>query len=376
MTEAYTTRLMQRAIELAATAKGNVSPEPMRGAVIAQHDQILGEGYYAHHEAQPAELYALQAAGKQAQGASLYLNLEPAFVYRKEDNVIEHILAAGIQDVWIAVKDPNPRTSGKSIEKLEQAGLQVHVGLCADMATQLNEFYFKEIQTRRPFVTMLTAMSLDGKIATHLHDSANITDAPAQEYVHRLRADYDAVMIGINTILQDNPQLSCKHRVGHDPWRIIIDSQAKTPVNSKLFLRSGITANRPPVMIVTSEQAPEERTTALRHAGAEIIRCSEIDEDMLTLHQVDLARLMPILSKRGIISVLLEGGSTLKAAALKAGIVDKVCFIVAPKLIGGHQAPSALGGEGVGFVDEAVAIRDWKYSSLGADLLIEGYVAY
>lgn len=367
---------MQRAIELATTAKGNVSPEPMRGAVIALNGQIIGEGFYAHHEAQPAETYALQAAGSKAQGADLYLNLEPAFSFRKEDNVVEHIIAAGIQAVWIALKDPNPRTSGKSITKLEQAGIQVHVGLCEATAQQLNEFYFKDIQTRRPFVTMLTAMSLDGKISTHLGDSSSITSAPAQEYVHRLRADYDAVMIGINTILQDNPQLSCKHRLGHDPWRIIIDSQAKTPINSKLFLRSGITANRPPVMIVTSEQAPEERTTALRHAGAEIIRCSEIDEDMLTLHQVDLARLMPLLSKRGIISVLLEGGGTLKAAALTAGIVDKVSFILAPKLIGGEQAPSALGGEGIGFVSEAIGIRDWHHESLGADLLIEGYVAY
>ncbi|PKL79514.1 MAG: hypothetical protein CVV27_01735 [Candidatus Melainabacteria bacterium HGW-Melainabacteria-1] len=218
---------------------------------------------------------------------------------------------------------------------------------------------------------MLTAMSLDGKIATAMGDSQDITGPEAREFVHSLRARYDAIMIGVNAILQDDPQLNCKSLRGCDPWRVIVDSQARTPVSAKVFLRSYPSDPRPPVLLAISYGAHEEHLRSLRHAGAEIIHCpDEGSPDP----KVDLSRLMVQLHRRGITSVLLEGGGTLKAAALQAGIVDKVTCIIAPKIIGGADAKTPVEGEGATIISEAYQLQRMHSRPLGTDLLIEGYL--
>jgi diaminohydroxyphosphoribosylaminopyrimidine deaminase / 5-amino-6-(5-phosphoribosylamino)uracil reductase len=364
-------RMMARTLELARNGFIKIAPSPFRGALLAHNDTIVGEGYLANRDAVDGEVHALKAAGDKAKGATLYVNLEPAYGTSKGINLVERILDAGIARIVVALRDPNPVVSGKTLDDLRQAGVEVIEGVLADEAFQLNEIYLTEVVTRRPFVHLLTAMSLDGKIATRLQDSNGITGPETREFVQQLRSRYDAIMIGVNTVLQDNPTLNCKALRGCDPWRIIIDTEAKSPQNSKIFLRSDPNEPRPPVLIVIGYGAHEDRLRTLRLAGAEIIHCpDETHEDP----RVDLARLMPILYKRGITSVLIEGGATLRGTALEAGIVDKVSFLVAPKLIGGSEATTAVGGEGVAFVHDAWPVNRMHMRSLGSDLLIEGYL--
>ncbi|MGV3523150.1 MAG: bifunctional diaminohydroxyphosphoribosylaminopyrimidine deaminase/5-amino-6-(5-phosphoribosylamino)uracil reductase RibD [Candidatus Sericytochromatia bacterium] len=363
--------LMQRTLELARTGFVNMSPDAFRGALLAQDDVIVGEGYQSNRDDHDPELHALQAAGERAKGATLYLNLEPNHLPGQGVSVVDRIVEAGVSRVVVAIKDPNPLVSGKSLLALQQAGIQVETGLLEDEARLLNEIYIKDVSTRRPFVHLIAAMSLDGKIATAMGDNEGITGPEAKEYVHTLRARYDAILIGVNTILHDNPQLNCKALRGCDPWRVIVDSQARTPSTAKVFLRSDPQEKRAPVLIAISYGAHEEHLRSLRHAGAEILHCP--DEDSAD-PCVDLGKLMGLLNKRGITSVLIEGGGTIKASALKAGIVDKVSFIVAPKIIGGTDARTPVEGEGATIVSEAWQLRGLTPRPLGNDLILEGYL--
>lgn len=364
-------KLMKRALELARTGFIKMAPDPFRGAVLAQGETVVGEGYMANRNDRDPELYALEAAGDKAQGATLYLNLEPAFGSRNGINVVEKIIAAGVSKVVVALADPNPNIGGRSLQAFRQAGLEVLLGVFEDEAKDLNEIYLKEVGTRRPFVTLLSAMSLDGKISTAMGDNEDITGPEAKEYVHLLRARYDAVLVGVNAVLQDDPQLNCKALRGCDPWRVIVDSQARTPATAKIFLRSDPSEPRPPVLVAISYGAHEDHLRSLRHAGAEILHCpDEVDSEP----KVDLARLMNQLHKRGITSVLIEGGGTLKASALEAGIVDKVSFIIAPKIIGGADAKTPVEGAGATIMSEAIQIKRMTSRSLGADILLEGYL--
>lgn len=362
---------MQRALELARTGLIKISPEPFRGAVLVKDDTIVGEGYQANRDDKSPELYALEAAGERAKGATLYVNLEPAYGVHRGHDVVEALIQAGIARIVAAIGEPNPKVSGQSLFALKTAGIEVETGVLAAEASLLNEIYIKEGSTRRPFVNMLSAMSLDGKIATAMGDSQDITGQAARDYVHALRGRYDAVMIGVNAILQDDPQLNCKSLRGCDPWRVIVDSQARTPVTAKAFLRSDPNDTRPPVLIAISYGAHEEHLRSLRHAGAEILHCPD---DSSPEPRVDLTKLMAQLHRRGITSVLLEGGGTLKAAALQAGIIDKVSFIVAPKIIGGSDAKTPVEGDGATIMTEAYQLKRMSSRSLGDDILIEGYL--
>lgn len=362
---------MRRALDLARTSGQRMAPDPYRGAVLVLDDEIVGEGYQSKRGDREPELNALEAAGPKAKGATLYVNLEPAYGTQHGVDVVDALIEAGIGGIVAAMGDPNPNVSGKSLFALKTAGVQVVTGICEIEARQLNEIYVKDVSTHRPFVNMLTAMSLDGKIATAMGDSQEIAGQAARDFVHQQRGRYDAVLIGVNAILQDDPQLNCKSLRGCDPWRVVVDSQARTPVSSKIFLRSDPNDARPPVIIAISYGAHEEHLRSLRHAGAEIIHCPD---ESSSEPRVDLARLMDHLHRRGITSVLLEGGGTLKSAALKSGIVDKVTFIVAPKIIGGADAKTPVEGEGATIVSEAFSLQRMQSKPLGEDLLIEGYL--
>lgn len=361
---------MNRAIELAWQGRGWTSPNPMVGAVVVKDGAIVGEGFHPAVGKPHAEVYALDAAGENAQGATLYVTLEPCAHHGRTPPCVERVLESGVARVVVAVEDPNPLVAGKGIQRLRAAGVDVEVGVLADDASKLNERFFKYIKTKRPFVAIKTGMSLDGKIATASGESMWITNESSRGYVQILRGTYDAIMVGVNTVVQDNPRLTCRLPGGRQPLRIIIDSMARTPMNAKLFSIEGA-GHRPQTLICVSAKAPEDRVRALRAAGAEILVCPDSGFSVDT--HIDLAKLMPVLGKREITSILLEGGGTINAAALDAGIVDKVYVFVAPKIIGGVGAPTMVEGSGVTLLEEAVQLYRMACTTMNGDLMIEAY---
>lgn len=363
-------QFMNRAIELAWQGRGWTSPNPLVGAVVVKDGQIIGEGFHPAVGKPHAEVYALDAAGESAQGATLYVTLEPCAHHGRTPPCVDRVLESGLARVVVAVEDPNPVVAGKGIQRLRAAGIEVEVGVLGDEAAKINERFFKYIKTKRPFVAIKTGMSLDGKIATASGESMWITNETSRGYVQILRATYDAIMVGVNTVVQDNPKLTCRLPGGRQPMRIIIDSMARTPVNAKLFEFEN-TAHRPNTLICVGARAPEDRVRALRAAGAEIMVCPDTGYSVDT--HIDLAKLMPLLGKREITSILLEGGGTINAAALDAAIVDKVYVFVAPKIIGGVGAPTMVEGSGVTLLEEAVQLYRMSCTAMNGDLLIEAY---
>ena len=363
---------MSRALELAIQGKGRTSPNPMSGAVIVKDGQIVGEGFHPKVGMPHAEIYALEAAGARAEGGTIYLTIEPCTHHGKTPPCVGNIINAGIKRAVIAMQDPNPITSGKGIEILRNEGIDVVVGLKEKEAKYLNEVFIKYILTKRPFINMLSIMTLDGKIATSIGDSHWISCEQTRNYVQELRYSYDAVMVGVNTVFQDNPRLDCKIKGGKHPLKIILDSRARTPLDSKIFLKTSEDDLRPNIIVAVTKRASNERIKALQTVGAEVIFCSEEDEDMHS--QVNLKKLISILGKRGITSILMEGGGILNASALDSGIVDKLIVFIAPKIIGGKSAPTPVEGEGVSLMTGALPVSNWTYEQIGTDLKIEGYL--
>jgi diaminohydroxyphosphoribosylaminopyrimidine deaminase/5-amino-6-(5-phosphoribosylamino)uracil reductase len=362
---------MDRAIELAWQGRGWTSPNPMVGAVVVKDGQVVGEGFHPQAGKPHAEIYALDAAGAEAEGATLYVTLEPCAHHGRTPPCVERLLSSGVARVVVAVMDPNPLVAGKGIQRLREAGIEVEVGTSAHEATRLNERFFKYIKTKRPFVAIKTGMSLDGKIATASGESQWITNEDSRMHVQTLRATYDAIMVGVNTVVQDNPRLTCRIPGGRQPIKIIIDSMARTPLNANIFAKQGTQHLRTNTIICVCSRAPEDRVRALREVGAEIMVCADSGFNVDT--HIDLAKLMPMLGKREITSVLLEGGGTLNSAALDAGIVDKIYAYVAPKIIGGVGAPTMVEGSGVVLLEEAVQLYRMTCSNMAGDILLEAY---
>ena len=359
------TVFMQRALELATQGRGWASPHAMAGAVVVKDDQIVGEGFLSGVGKEHAEVYALEAAGDAAEGATLYLNVEPCLA------CVRRIHDAGIRRVILATEDPNPMTSGRGLMALREAGIPTELGDSADAARRLNEIYFRYIACKRPFVALRTAMSLDGKIATSMGESQYISGPEATAHLQLLRATFDAVMLGINTVLQDDPDPDCTLPRCRNPLRIVVDSMARTPTAAKVLGKPGPAMSRPMTIVAVTKYAPEDRIRALQAAGAEVLVISETG-DRLDPH-VDLSKLMQVLGRRGITSVLVEGGATLNAAALQAGIVEKLYLTVAPIILGG-PAPTPVAGMGVTFIEEALRLQRMTCGNLGDDLLIEAYL--
>jgi diaminohydroxyphosphoribosylaminopyrimidine deaminase/5-amino-6-(5-phosphoribosylamino)uracil reductase len=356
---------MRRALELASQGRGWVSPHPMAGAVVVQDDQIVGEGFLSGMNKEHAELCALDAAGDAAVGATMYLNLEPCAA------CVRHIRNAGIARVVLATEDANPMTTGRGLMALREEGIPTEIGDSADAARRLNESAFRYLATRRPFVAIRTAMSLDGKIATAVGESQYISGAESRAHLQELRATFDAVMVGINTVLQDDPDLDCTLPRSRNPLRVVIDSMARTPKTAKVLGKPGTGLLRSMTLVAVTKYAPEDRIRSLQAAGAEVLVVSEIG-DRLDPH-VDLNKLMQLLGRRGVTSVLVEGGSTLNAASLQAGVVDKLYLTLAPIILGG-PAPTPVAGMGVTFVEEAPRLHHMSCRRLGPDLLIEAYL--
>ena len=357
---------MNRALALAQQGKGRTNPNPLVGAVIVNAEKIVGEGYHQKAGEPHAEIHALQAAGAKAKGGSLYVNLEPCCHSGRTPPCTDAIIKAGIRCVYAAHLDPNPKVSGKGIKQLEEAGIEVNVGLCAEAAEKLNEVFIKQMTTDYPFVILKIAMSLDGKIATSTGESQWITSPASRQKVHELRDEVDAIIVGIGTVLTDNPTLTTRlpNKKGKDATRIVLDSHARTPTAAKIFNPE----SDADVIIAVTPQAFAGNIALLKITGSEIIEIPEKDG------QVCLKTLLETLGARGITNVLIEGGGQVNSTALLSGLVDKVMCFVAPKFIGGKDAPGVFGGEGITQLTDAPELKRKTITELDGDILIEGYL--
>ena len=359
---------MKRALSLACRGRGRTSPNPLVGAVIVKAGRVVGEGYHQKAGTSHAEIHALNAAGEHAKGATLYVNLEPCCHYGRTPPCTEAVLQAGVAEVYVAEVDPNPNVAGKGIHQLRNAGVRVHVGMCAEEAAQLNEVHRKYIQTGKPFVILKTAMSLDGKIATVSGESQWITSEASRQRGHEIRDTVDAILVGSGTVVRDNPSLTTRlqDREGQDPIRIVLDSHGRTATDARIFNPESSAG----VIIALTPEAPAGNINALEKVGAEVIIVPAAHG------RVCLKRLMEILGEREITSVLVEGGGEVNASAIAAGVVDKVMCFIAPKLIGGRNAPGPIGGEGISSLSDVPHLQRVSITPISdsADFLIEGYL--
>ena len=367
MDEAHKT-FMKRALDLARRGKGRTSPNPLVGAVIVKAGQVVGEGYHQKAGTPHAEIHALHAAGANAKGATLYTNLEPCCHWGRTPPCTEAVIQANIAQVYIAEVDPNPSVAGKGIRQLQAAGITVHVGLCAEEAARLNEIHTKYIQTGKPFVILKTAMSLDGKIATASGESQWITAEASRQCGHEIRDTVDAILVGIGTVIRDNPALTTRlrHRAGQDAIRIVLDSRGRTSTKAHIFNPESGAG----VIVAVTPDAPPQNVEALRTAGAEVVIVPEVHG------RVSFKHLIEVLGEREITSVLIEGGGEINASAITAGVVDKVMCFVAPKLIGGRKAPGPIGGDGVPSLSDVPHLQRISITPIpdSEDFLIEGYL--
>jgi diaminohydroxyphosphoribosylaminopyrimidine deaminase/5-amino-6-(5-phosphoribosylamino)uracil reductase len=356
---------MQMALELAEKGRGAVAPNPMVGAIIVKDGRIIGAGYHEKFGEGHAEVNAIRSATEDVAGATIYVTLEPCSHYGKTPPCSDKIIEKKIGRVVIAALDPNPLVSGRGVKKLQAAGIEVVTGILAEESSRLNEIFMKYIVAKEPFVVMKAAMSLDGKIATRTGESQWITGPAARERVHQLRSALSGIMVGVQTVITDDPQLTSRIPGGKNPLRIIVDSTLLIPLEAKVLQNQELAKT----IIATTERADRNKAALLEAAGIELLTVPAKDG------RTDLKALMRALGERGIDSILLEGGATLNFSALQAGIVDKVQIYIAPKLIGGETAKTPVGGEGIEKLSQAFGVLDLKASSVGEDILLEGYLA-
>lgn len=356
---------IERTLRLAFKARGITSPNPMVGAVIVRDGRVVAENYHKRPGTPHAEALAIEMAGDDARASTLYVNLEPCcHTDKRTPPCTEAIVEAGIKRVVIAMKDPNPRVSGRGIQRLRDAGIEVISGILEEKARRLNEPYIKYITTKKPFVILKVAMTLDGKIATPEGESRWITGDRARRMVHRLRSSVDAVMTAIGTVKADDPELTARVRGGRHPARIVIDPRLEIPLNAKIL------RTPPETIIVTRDvedmdKATHDKIKNLEKSGINLIFFKET---------LDLNWLMERLGEREIASIMIEGGSSLNAHALEDGIVDKVMFFISPIIIGGRESFPAVGGSGFKRLEDAYRLREVKFKRVGDDLLVEGYL--
>ncbi|MBP5427533.1 MAG: bifunctional diaminohydroxyphosphoribosylaminopyrimidine deaminase/5-amino-6-(5-phosphoribosylamino)uracil reductase RibD [Clostridiales bacterium] len=357
---------MAEAIKQAKKGWGATNPNPLVGSVIEKDRKILARGYHEKIGGAHAEINVLKNLVdlRQAKGATLYVNLEPCAHYGKTPPCANRLTELGLKRVVIGMKDPNPKVSGKGIEILKNAGIDVVSGVLEDECTKLNEIFIKYITKKKPFVILKSAMTMDGKISTRIGDTKWITSDKARRYVHKLRDRVASVMIGINTAISDNPALNVRlvDQKGMEPYKIVVDSQGRLPIDCKLIKNM---KKEHEVILATTSKVKEKEYVK---RGVLVLKLDGPDG------KVDLNLLMDKLYELGIDSVLLEGGSTLNASALGSGIVDKVVTIVAPKIVGGECAKTPVGGQGVDFLIDAIRMKDISTRKLGNDIMIEGLI--
>lgn len=355
---------MRKAIQLAEKARGFTNPNPLVGALVVRDGKVVGEGYHKKAGLPHAEVIALKEAGSDAQGASLYVNLEPCNHYGRTPPCVDAILESGIKRVIIGMKDPNPLNNGAGIRRLKKAGLDVNVGVLRKDAKKLNEFFITYVTKKRPFVIVKVAQSIDGKIASCNYDSRWVSSRNSRAYVHRLRSYVDAVMVGVNTVIRDNPLLTTRKK-GRQPCKIIVDSTLRVPHNARIF--RDISAGK--VLLVTTNNVSQNRFNRFRDyiksGKVEIITTSKKN------HRVNLKELMSILVKMGIVSILVEGGGELIWSLIESRLVDRFLFFISPIIIGGKDAVTSVEGKGFGRIRDSMRLDKISVNKIGPDWLIE-----
>jgi diaminohydroxyphosphoribosylaminopyrimidine deaminase/5-amino-6-(5-phosphoribosylamino)uracil reductase len=362
----YMEDYMRQALALARLALGQVSPNPAVGALIVKDGEVVGQGYTQPPGSAHAEIMALRQAGDKARGASMYVSLEPCCHYGRTPPCTQAIVDSGVSEVHIAMIDPNPIVAGRGEEALQKEGIKTSVGDHEGEAKTINEAYIKYIKTGLPFVTVKFAASLDGKIATRTGDSKWITGVEARKYVHYLRYTSDAIVTGANTIIADDPYLTCRYggiggAVKNRQLRVIVDGLGRTPPNARVFGEPG------KVIMAIGDSVDHETRRVLENCGAELLEFPAVDG------KIDIGNFLKTLGKREITSILLEAGGTLLGSFFDAGMVDKVVAFFAPIVVGGDSM-AAVGGLGVEKIADAPRLERLAVERFGDDLMISGYV--
>jgi diaminohydroxyphosphoribosylaminopyrimidine deaminase/5-amino-6-(5-phosphoribosylamino)uracil reductase len=354
---------MRQALMLARYAEGRTSPNPLVGAVIVKEGRIVGQGWHKKAGTPHAEVHALAQAGAAAKGATIYVTLEPCSHYGRTPPCSKALIEAGIGRVVIAMKDPNPLVAGRGIQMLRDAGIEVIDGILKQEAIELNEVFLKWIMTKQPFIILKTAMTLDGKIATCTGNSQWITNEKSRERVHKMRDLYDGILVGIGTVLADNPSLTTRLPgiKGENPIRIIVDSKARTPLTAQV-----VTDHAAQTIIAVTKEAPQIRVEALRQSGVEVLVVNDGT-------QVDLKILFSKLGERAISSIFVEGGATINYSLISEHLVDKIHVFIAPKLVGGKAAVTAFEGSGIENLQDAFLLKKMQTELIDGDILISGY---
>ncbi|WP_077305135.1 bifunctional diaminohydroxyphosphoribosylaminopyrimidine deaminase/5-amino-6-(5-phosphoribosylamino)uracil reductase RibD [Terribacillus halophilus] len=354
---------MDLALQNAQAMKGQTDPNPLVGSVIVNDNRIVGIGTHLKAGEPHAEIHAIRMAGEQAKGGTIYVTLEPCSHYGRTGPCAVAIKGAGIKKVVIATLDPNPLVAGNGVKILEEAGMEVIIGVREEEARQMNEVFNKFIVEKKPFITLKAGTTLDGKIATHTMDSKWITSAASRQDVHRLRHENMAILVGVNTVIEDDPELTARIPNGRHPLRIILDSTLRIPLDSKV-----VTDKLADTWIFTSQQADSEKEQTLINKGIKVFRTSS--------SRVDVKEVVSILGEQLVSSVLIEGGGSVHASFLEQHLIDKVVLYFAPKLIGGKAAPTFLEGTGFEKMADAVDLTHTEIIKIGQDFKFIGYPQY
>ena len=353
---------MSLAMRQAKHAEGKAYPNPLVGALVVKNGRILARGYHKSAGLPHAEVVALSLAGKKAQGATLYVTLEPCSHFGRTPPCTDMIIKSGIKEVIVGMIDPNPINNGKGVEILRRHGIKVEIGFLEDKLRMMNEFFLKYITQKMPYITVKVGQSLDGKIATYRGDSKWITSDAAREYVHRIRDKFDAIMVGVNTVIRDNPKLE-SISLSKQLTKIIVDSHLSIPCNAEVL-------KYPPVIIATLSSTPGQETANrdILYKKAKILDVKE------RAGLVNLRDMFKKLARLKITNIIVEGGGALIGSLFDDGLVDKVLFFISPKIIGGKDAISAVMGKGVVHPDKAFRLKSVRLRRIGEDFLIEGYI--
>lgn len=360
----YDEKYMRLAMQLAGNAIGRTSPNPLVGAVIVKDNRVVGCGWHRKAGTPHAEVHALNQAGELAQGADVYVTLEPCAYYGKTPPCAKALVEAKVKNVYGGLLDVNPKVAGKGFKILEDAGIHVEYGFLQDELRKQNEVFFKWIEHKKPFVVLKAAMTLDGKIATATGQSKWITNETSRAYGYKLRDIYDGIMVGINTVIEDNPMLTARVDGGKNPIRIVVDSSLKIDINANV-----VQDKSAKTIIATTDKADKDKILKLQAQDVDVIVVDKDKND-----KVDIEKLLDILGQQNICSILVEGGATLSGSFVAKKLVDKVYFFIAPKIVGGKEAKTPVAGTGILNLQEALALKDIQIEKLEEDILIIGRV--
>ena len=360
----YDEKYMRLAMQLAGNAIGRTSPNPLVGAVIVKDNRVVGCGWHRKAGTPHAEVHALNQAGELAQGADVYVTLEPCAHYGKTPPCAKALVEAKVKNVYGGLLDVNPKVAGKGFKILEDAGIHVEYGFLQDELRKQNEVFFKWIEHKKPFIVLKAAMTLDGKIATATGQSKWITNETSRAYGYKLRDIYDGIMVGINTVIEDNPMLTARVDGGKNPIRIVVDSSLKIDINANV-----VQDKSAKTIIATTDKANKDKILKLQAQDVDVIVVDKDEND-----KVDIEKLLDILGQQNICSILVEGGATLSGSFVAKKLVDKVYFFIAPKIVGGKEAKTPVAGTGILNLQEALALKDIQIEELEEDILIIGRV--